>query len=138
MNQISLKQHSLNFLAQNPSMNYPWFTDNVWNILVSKILQNLTPINFPIVSFILTLYKIHVLGTLGYLILQERPFTIPCVQLYHMYLLFQPCTTVQSSSTTFRWFMCLCLCKISPLQISSFPQCMNSNLSQERKGESYM
>ena len=56
-------------------------------VLVFKVLQNLVPINFLMGSSILHLHNIiHVPGRLEYLILQQRPFTCPSVQLYHGYL----------------------------------------------------
>lgn len=49
-------------------------------MLVFKVLQNLVPIKFSMVSSILRLHKIHVPDKLEYLICQERPFTSLSVQ----------------------------------------------------------
>ena len=67
----------------SPFMMYELF------VLVFKVLQNLVPINFLMGSSILHLHNIiHVPGRLEYLIWQQRPFTGPSVQLYHVYLSF--------------------------------------------------
>lgn len=60
-------------------------------IILFKVLQNLIPINFPVVSSILLFHKSHVPHQLGYLTKLERPFTGPLV---HMYPVFHPCKTI--------------------------------------------